>query len=71
MASFVVTHIPLRSEALSTVLGAGKRTFILMYTQMNLKVLLFAKRFVTRREGALKRLCSIVEVHVGIESNFA
>ena len=71
VATFVITHVALRSEAFSTILGAGERTFILVYAHMNLKVLLLAKRFITRREGALERLCSIVEVHVGIESYFA
>ena len=68
VASLVISHIALRSEAF-VALAACKRSLIVMYALVNFQVLLLWETFATGREGTTEWLSSIVNVLVCLQPN--
>ena len=71
VAPLVVLHVALGAEALTTAKRADERSHIRVNPVVNQQILLLAKSFPALREIAPERLCSVVQVHVGVQPNFA
>jgi hypothetical protein len=71
MPTFVVEHVSLGPETLAAALGADKGPGILVDSAMDFQILLLTERLATGGELALERLCPIVLVHVGPQTNLA
>ena len=71
VAALVITHVPLRPEALTAALGTRIGPLILVNPHMDLEVLLLTEGFTTAREWTLEWLCSIMDVHVSLEANLS
>ena len=69
VASLVITHVPLRSEALTTILRTRIRQLVLMDSLVNLEVIFLAEGLAAGRKGTLVRLCPIMNMHVGLKAN--
>lgn len=71
MTALVVPHITLGAEAFAAVLRASEGSLILVDSDVNIEVLFLAECLIAPREITLERLRSVVQVHVGVETNFA
>jgi hypothetical protein len=70
MPTFMVFHVALGAEALSTVLmRADEGSLVIVDPAVNVEVLLFAEGFFAAQECAFKGLCAEMHVHVGIEAD--
>ena len=70
MSAHVVKHISFRPKAFPAAVGASKGSSILMNPAMNVQILLLTESLSTAWKGTFVRLCPIMEVRVGIESDF-
>ena len=68
VASLVISHISLRSEAFAAH-AASERSLVVMYPLVNFQVLLLWEPFATRGEGTTEWLRTIVNVLVCLEPN--
>ena len=71
MAPLVVLHVALGTEALTAAERADERSLVRVNSAVNQQILLLAKGFPALREIAPEWLCPVVEVHMGVQSNFA
>ena len=68
VATLVVKHISLSSEALTTTLWTRKGPLVLVDSIVNLEVLFLTKGLITAREWTLEGLCPIMEMHVALKA---
>ena len=66
VATLVVKHITLCSEALTATLWTRVRPPILMDPHVNLEVLLLTEGFIAGWKRTLEWLCPIMDMHVGL-----
>ena len=71
VATLMITHVPLRSEALTTVLWARIGPVILVDSVVDLEVLLLTEGLAAGRKGTLIGLCPIMNMHVGLKANLS
>jgi hypothetical protein len=69
MPTLVVSHVALGAEAFATALRAGEWPLVLVNSDVDGQVLLFAEGLVTARKSALEGLRAIVQVHMCIQTN--
>ena len=65
----MVTHVSLRPEALTTILRARIGPFVLVNPDVDLEILFLTEGLAAVWIGALKGLCPIMNVHVGLKAN--
>ena len=71
VATLVVKHITLCSEALIATLWTRVRPPILMDPHVNLEVLLLTESLITARKRTLVRLRPVMNVHVSLKANLS
>ena len=67
----MITHVPLRPEALTAALGTRIGPLILVNPHMDLEVLLLAEGLAAGWIWTLEWLRPIMNVHVGLKANLA
>ena len=71
MPPLVILHITLRSEAQSTIVGAGEGPLSSMDSSVNFEVLPFIEDSTAPRDGTAVGLCSIMQVHMGLKPDLS
>ena len=66
VATLMVTHVPLCSEALTAALWTRIGTLFLVNSDVNLEVLLLTESLTTALKRTLEWLCPIMDMHVGL-----
>ena len=69
VATLMVPHVSLSSEALSAILRTWKGPRIIMDSEVNLEVLFFTEGLTAPRKRTLEGLCSIMDMHVSLKTN--
>ena len=67
----MVHHVSLGSEAFAAALRTGKGSLVQVDSHMNLQILFLAEGLPAARKLALERLCSKVNVQVGIKAKLS
>ena len=68
VATLVIKHVPLRSEALTATLRTRIVPSLLVDSEVNLEVLLLTEGLITARKRTLEWLRPIMDMHVGLET---